>query len=762
MHLFDRKLQDVLLSGRRVPEKWIIGFLAVVSCIGLTLTVIKIGGGMGLMDTMCMSDECLFSADSIMRSIDVDVEPCDNFYEFACGKWQYSHQRENGKPNNWFAERSRVISVAVTKILEEPDRDTDLKSLKQARRLYRTCLDTDTLNNLQYEPVFQVLEKMGLPRKFPDLTTTSYFNGSVFNVAKSLALIERYLGIDAMLQMSLELDPSNNRTILSIGPITNFLMPLPEPLFDYHRNRVGGHRARRGFAFIEDLATNRLVKAKMKYMMEVIMTMFPYKIFSSNILATNCFKIILMEVALKKNVDTEKKGKEYTINSLKDYMHSKTNHPLHEKLFDWQSFIDNFVLESNLTWNMDDKVLVHDPEYFLELQSMLSKTSLEEIQQFIWWKVVEGLISHTTTDMINYKVALNEFAIPSYTKMTRPEFCTAVSRAFAKGPIAYEFYVRDDLKVTTAKVKTMIKQLQNAFGDLIKKSNWTDEATKQMTTLKANAMKIGVGYPKIFEKPDELDKIYEHVIVQEGQYLKTMLDIKAYEISLILENVGHPINMDAQKLITTDPLEVNAFYSRTDNSINIPPGILQIPFFNKGVDVVNYGAIGTILGHEISHGFDIEGKDYDIHGRKTSQWSPKVIQEYLVRAQCFIEQYDKFMLNSNVNLNGTLTLAENMADNVGLKQSWRAYKSQNINQKSSLPGLTEYSNDQLFFLSYANVWCQNSEDKNSENVGFFNFDEHSPSVFRVLGSLRNSPEFSEVWKCPVGSPMNPSKKCFMW
>ncbi|XP_022180671.1 neprilysin-2-like [Myzus persicae] len=761
MHLFDRKLQDVL-GGRSLLEKWIIIVVVVLCGAGLMLTVVTIFGGMGVKNKICKSDECLISAESISRSINANVEPCDNFYEFACGKWQYSHQLEYGKPNNWFAERSRVISAAVTKILEEPDRENDLKSIKQARRLYRTCLDTDTLNKLGYEPVFKFLEKMGLPRMFPDFTTSTYPNGTVFNVARSLALMERYLGVDLMLQISLELNPKNNRTILSTGPMTNIIPALPEPLFDYHRNRDGSQRPYQDFTSEQEAATSRLVMAKVQYMVRVISSMFPDEFFNATSLTTFCVKIIILEVTLKKALDLEKKPEEITIRDLRDYMYSNTSDPYEEKLFDWQSFIDHFTLESNHTWGMDDIVLVRNKEYFLELQWRLINTPLEEIQQLLWWKIVETLIPHTTTDMANLKLALNEIVVPSAIRITRPEFCTAVTRAFVKGPIAYEFYVRDDLKVTTEKIRMMINQLQGAFSDMISESDWTDEQTKQVATLKVDAMRIGVGYPKIFETPDELDANYNYIIVEDPHYLQTMLNIRSYEIGFVLGKVGEPVKMDGAKSVTTDPLEVNAYYNRMDNSINIPSGILQIPFFNKGVDVVNYGAIGSILGHEISHGFDIEGKDYDIHGHKTSQWSPNTVREYLTRAQCFVEQYDQFMLNSNTRLNGTHTLAENMADNVGLKQSWKAYKSHNIGGESRLSGLTEYSNDQLFFLSYANVWCQNPEDENSEQIDPLRNDEHSPSAIRVIGSLRNSAEFADVWKCPVGSPMNPSKKCSMW
>ncbi|XP_029344493.1 neprilysin-1 isoform X2 [Acyrthosiphon pisum] len=757
-----RKFQDVFRS-KSFQEKCIIAFIAVLGCTGLVLTVIKIRGG--FMTRTCMSDECLTSAESIMRSINEDVKPCDNFYEFACGKWQFSHQQEAGKPNNWFVERSRHTSAKVTKILEEPDRESDLKSIKQAKRLYRACLNTNTLNKLGYEPVFEFLEKVGLPRKFPDFSTASYLNGSVFNVARTLALVERYLGADLMVQLSLDLNQKTNRSIINVGPVTNIESALPEPLFDHRRNRVGGQRPPDVSAFDKEAETSRLVIAKVNYMVSVIRSMFPDDFFNSSLLNQICLKIIVMEVTLKKNLDLEKKPEELTTRELNDYMHSNTSDPSDENLFDWESFIDNFTSESNFTWTMDDLVHVRNKEFFLELQWKLSSTPLEEIQQFLWWKIVESLISHTTEQMTDMRMKFNSIVAPFSLKFTRQQFCTSVTRSFVKGPMAYEFYIRDNLKGTTSKIQMMIKQLQEAFSDMISESEWTDEATKKVTTLKANAMRIGVGYPSILDSPDELDKNYDYVIVKDDHYLQSMLDIKSNEVALVLEKVGEPVNMEddsGPKSVTTDPLEVNAYYNRLDNSINIPSGILQIPFFYKGVDVVNYGAIGTILGHEISHGFDIEGKDYDIHGEKTSQWSQNAVREYLKRAKCFVEQYDRFELDSDTNLNGTRTLAENMADNVGLKQSWRAYKSNNIGEEFRLAGLNKYSNDQLFFLSYANVWCQNPEDMKSEKKDIFGNDEHSPSFARVLGSLRNSPEFAEVWKCPVGSPMNPSKKCSMW
>ncbi|XP_026821188.1 endothelin-converting enzyme 2-like isoform X1 [Rhopalosiphum maidis] len=763
MHLFDRKFQD-LLRGRTVLEKWIIIFAAVLSCAFLVLAVMKIRG-IGIFavkSTTCTSDECLISASTITRSMNVAVEPCDDFYEFACGK--YIEELEPDKPTNWFNEKTKNISEEITKILEEMDRTKDLRSLKKARRLYKSCLDTDTLNDIGYEPVFKILDMVGLPRKFPDFTAARYVNGVRFNVARTLGLIQRYLGMDIMVQLSMEANPKNNLTTMTVGPVSAYTSKLPEPLYDYHRpKKIGQQRPFDIRTIFDDEEFNKkIAMAKVEYMMKIIISMFPEELFNTTALARFCVIVLTFEAnLLKKDVDYEKKGEEFTTGGLRDYMYSNTTDTFGDNLFDWQSFVDHFTTDTNVTWTMSDTILVRNPEYFLELQSKLIDTPLEEIQQFLWWRVVESLAIHTTTTMIQLREKFFDVILPSPKRLTRQEFCTTVTKSILKYPVAYEFYSRHDLKDTTKKVFEMISQLQYVFKNMISESDWMDEETKRAIFIKLDALKVGVGYPKIFETPDLLDKQFDYVKIIENEYLQTIVNINVEELIMTLDQLGKPEN-NAPKQIMTDPLEVNAFYNRLENSINIPAGILRVPFFNKGVDVVNYGAIGSIIGHEITHGFDIEGKNYDSHGHKSPQWTLNAEREYLFRALCFVNQYDKFKIGSNIQLNGTHTLGENMADNVGLKQSWKAYKSNNIGEGFHLPGLTEYSNDQLFFLSYANVWCRKPNKKNDEQITYIINDEHSPSTARVLGSLRNSPEFSEAWKCPAGSPMNPSYKCSMW
>ncbi|XP_025424272.1 neprilysin-like isoform X2 [Sipha flava] len=743
-----RKFQE-LLHGRSVLERWLIVGIAVLSSVCFVLLVKRFRKGVAS-QTTCLSDECLISATTIMQSMNTAVDPCDNFFEFACGNWQNHYVSEPGQANSWFIERTRYISMGITKILGDLDRKNDLRSVKQARRLYRTCLNTDVLDEAGYEPVYKVLDRLGLPRTFPDFTTASYTNGSVFNVARTLALAQRYLSADILIQLSLEPDPVADRASLFLGPASGITSPLPESL-GYHRRRPRASKA-------PDQTARVILLLKVRYMVSVIRELAADDTNNATALSKLALKILILESNLKRETDAEQPAKEFTFQSLKDFMSSNLSDISEDDMFDWQSFIDGLTEGTNITLTMNDVVFVRNPKYFIELQAQMINVPLEEFQQFIWWKVVEILIPHTTTTMARFKSSFFESIFPNLKKPSRKEVCMDVTKTFMNLPIAYEFYVRDDLSVTSVKVRKMLSQLQRAFKGMIEESKWTDRVTQQVTSKKVDAIKAEIGYPEIFETPEELEKLYEHIEIREDEYLQSMLDVKTFEVASVLQEWGKPIVTNHSLSILTDPLEVNAFYSRLHNSITIPAGILQMPFFYKGVDIVNYGAIGSILGHEMTHGFDIEGKNFDVNGKKTMWWSQGIIREYVKRAQCFIREYDQFMLNKNVYLNGTRTLAENMADNIGLRQSWLAYKIFQSENDVQLPGLKDYTSDKLFFLAYANVWCHKPDDGSSAVTE----DDHSPNNVRVVGSLRNSREFADVWRCPVDSPMNPSKKCFVW
>ncbi|XP_050542771.1 neprilysin-2-like isoform X3 [Daktulosphaira vitifoliae] len=742
-----KKIHEVFKKTSKVTLSVVIFILIILSAL-----LLKGLNNKPTIYSTCQSDECLISATTIMQSMNSAVDPCDDFYEFACGNWQDRYLSVSGQTNSWFIERTRYISIIITKILEEINQENDLRSIKQARLLYKTCLNTDLLNKVGYKPIYKILKKLELPQTFPDFSTATSDNGTSFNIARTLGLAQRYLSADILIQISLEPDPSEKLSTLYLGPANGASTPLPDELLvDYKKQWPS--------AMATDLSARAILLLKVKYMVSVISELVGDSNSNTTSMAVTVLKILVLESKLKREQSQQSTLTKFKLSDLKDYMISNSSDILEENTFDWMSYIQAITEGINKTLSMNDIVYVRDPNYFLVLQSLMANEALEEFQQLIWWKIIEILVPHTTNTMRSLKNSFIDSIFQTDRQPTRSTTCTEVTKTFFNLPIAYKFYTRDDMQESTTKVRKMLEQLQRSFKNMIKASNWTDYATKIVISKKVDAIKAEIGYPEIFKSPSKLNMLYDHIDIQEDQYLQSMLNIKSFEVGKILEAIGKPINNSEIHSSLTEPLEVNAFYSRLYNSITIPAGILQMPFYYKGVDVINYGAIGSILGHEMTHGFDIEGKNYDINGKKTMWWGQQTFREYLKRAQCFIKEYDKFSISKDIRLNGSQTLAENMADTIGLKQAWLAYKIFQSENKERLPGLKGFTNDQQFFLAYANVWCHKTNAKYYELQVH---DDHSPNNIRVIGSLRNNPDFSAVWKCPSDSPMNPSKKCVMW
>jgi len=210
---------------------------------------------------------------------------------------------------------------------------------------------------------------------------------------------------------------------------------------------------------------------------------------------------------------------------------------------------------------------------------------------------------------------------------------------------------------------------------------------------------------------------------------------------------------------------VNAFYNPEENSIIFPAGFLAGTFFQADRPAyMNYGTIGLVIGHEITHGFDDQGSQKDGEGNLINWWSPVSKKQYVHKTQCIIDQYSNFTLDidgEEMNVNGVNTQGENVADNGGLKQAIRAYRRmiEKHGSEPTLPGLP-YTQDQLFWLSSASIWCSKKRPAKLKNQVLT--DPHSPARFRINGPFKNRPEFAKAWDCPIGSPMNPVRKCEVW
>ncbi|KAJ8668500.1 hypothetical protein QAD02_010163 [Eretmocerus hayati] len=317
-------------------------------------------------------------------------------------------------------------------------------------------------------------------------------------------------------------------------------------------------------------------------------------------------------------------------------------------------------------------------------------------------------------------------------------------------------------KIPRTKSHVLVGDIQQSFQHMLNKVEWMDKKTKQAALEKLNAMQLHIAYASDFLDDKKLDDFYHNLNIHPESFLKSYLSINRFRTEYDLGNFRNPVNR-TDWIGHALSAQVNAFYDTSKNSIQLPAAILQGIFYNKKrPNYLNFGSIGYLIGHEMTHAFDAEGRRYDKEGNLVEWWETETKKEYLKRAQCIIDQYSNYTVKEiGLNINGKRTLSENFADIGGIKEAYYAYKSweERNGVEDRLPGL-HYTSQQMFWISAAHTYCQKIRPKLLNNI--FATDPHSPREFRVIGPMSNMPEFAEDFKCAFGTRMNPVNKCTVW
>ena len=302
-----------------------------------------------------------------------------------------------------------------------------------------------------------------------------------------------------------------------------------------------------------------------------------------------------------------------------------------------------------------------------------------------------------------------------------------------------------------AEMADLIQALETALGNDIDHLDWMTPATRVEARKKLAAFRQKIGYPEVWRDYSKLD-------ISRDQAVGNSERNAIFEDRRNLDKIGKPVD---EKEWGMTPPTVNAYYNPAQNDINFPAGILQPPFFDPGIDkAVNFGSIGVVIGHEMTHGFDDEGAKYDATGNVRDWWTPADKSAFDKRTACEVNEYGNFETVPGVKLNGKLTLGENTADNGGLRVAYAALHSQIDGTPAASKKIDGYTPDQRFFLGYAQVWCENRRDEYSRMA--VKVDPHSPGRFRTDGAVQNFDAFGKAFQCKQGSPMYPTDSCRVW
>jgi putative endopeptidase len=388
-----------------------------------------------------------------------------------------------------------------------------------------------------------------------------------------------------------------------------------------------------------------------------------------------------------------------------------------------------------------DEINVGQPKFF-ESISKIYNEDLNVIKEYLKWNIIRGTSDYLSSAFVNEKFNFYGKVFSGKEKLQERWKRVLQQTSGDLGEAVGQYYVKEYFPPTAKqKMLTLVKNLKVALGDRIKNLDWMTAPTKKEAIAKLDKINVKIGYP------DEwID--YSTVEIDRESYLQNTLNCNLFNYTRELSKIGKEPNRIEWGMT---PQTVNAYYSPNMNEIVFPAAILQPPFFFlNGDDAVNYAAIGTVIGHEMTHGFDDQGRQYDKDGNLKDWWTAEDAEKFKSRVDPLIKQYGSFVAIDNYNVNGELTLGENIADVGGLTVSFAAWKNAN-NGKVPTEKIDGFLPIERFFLSYAQVWRNNIRDK--ELIKRLKEDVHSPGRFRVNGALPNIPEFYTTFGIKEGDKL---------
>jgi len=649
-------------------------------------------------------------AGSVVDSMDRAADPCQDFYQYACGSWIAkteipADQSRWARSFSVIAERNRTV---LREILEEtakdPGGDADRAKLGN---FYKTCMDegaADAQGAKPLEPMLAEIDKVG---DVPGLMTM---------VAKLQSV-----GVGALMDMEAQPDFKDpGLDILHVGqgglglPDRDYYLKDDERSQDL-RKEYEAHVARMlALSGEAEAAAAKHAKAILAFETELAKVSWPRE---------------------------EMRNPEKIYHRLElEGLQSLTPR------IPWDTFLAA-TGHPGVT-----QINVATPPFFEGLQKIVTGGDFETIRAYLRWQLVTSTAPLLSKDFVDEDFAFFGQTLQGQ-KENRPRWkrCVIASDG-ALGEILGKLYVERMFAGDSKKIALeMIRDIESAFEANLQNLAWMDESTRQRAKEKTAAIYNKIGYPDKW-----LD--YSSLKADSSSYFANALEARHFEFERQAKKVGQPV--DKTEWFMTPPT-VNAYYNPLFNEMVFPAGVMQRPFFNRDFPAaMNYGGIGMGMGHELTHGFDDEGRKFDAQGRMTQWWDDSAVEKFEKASVCVEKLYDGYEVQPGLHLNGKLTLGENIADLGGLKGSYNAYKSWEKRHGVPEPLVEGLTDNQLFFVAAAQTWCSKSTPEIERMMVTVN--PHSAERFRVIGPLSNFPAFAEAFSCAPGTPMNPVDKCEVW
>lgn len=691
---------------------------------------------------LCLTPACIHAASGYLTNLSPDfreIDPCTNFEEYVCGGWQENHDmRADQGMIDALGLIDDTVTTTVRHILEgdypeSSDHSTfspqnllasmssaDRQNFDEMKEAYNACMDTTAITKRGMSPILELLDGVaatfGKPGDYSDAI-----------------LYLRKLSVGAFFNFYVSDDDKDPETqVIGVVPILSVGLPSK--------------------AYYED----KKIVAQYQEAMAKVLGAMQSSVASVGDATQAAAALVQLESRLAhaapEKQDMGDVTKTYNVMTVHDTA----------KLLPQFGFkkVLKALVPSDYKLNT---TITAFPEVLANVSQIVSETPVEVVHNYFYWRLIASFSGAVMGPEIQ---PLKQFqnVLQGKDPNAEPERWRTCVRS-ASDSIAWvlsRFFIEAAFSAEAKDFgNQIISDIKAAYLRNFEKLEWMEEGVKKVAAEKVHNIDQKVGYPTASPNimdPDELRKYYADLSIGH-EHFSNVVSARRFDLAQEWAALGKPTDMQQWGMPAT---MVNAYYNPPHNEIVFPAAILQFPLFSAALpSYVSYGAFGAVAGHELSHAFDNNGRHYDLHGRYDNWWTNATIEAFTERAQCIADQFSNYTVEGSdgpIHINGQQTLGENIADSGGIAAAWSAWqdrRSQSKEPEMSLPGLEEFTHEQLFFVSYGNAWCSKFRPEMLTNR--VRTDEHSPDPVRIRGTVLNSRGFREAFQCPVKEPT-----CELW
>jgi putative endopeptidase len=639
------------------------------------------------------------------------VAPCDDFYEFANGAWRAANPIPAAMPRwsrRWAAgestkDRLREILEAAAKDANHAKGSVD----QLIGDFYGACMNETAANRLGTKPLQSLFTRIGAIESRDDVQRMM---ATLHDIAISVPFA-MFGGSD------------NNNPTEVIAQILASGLGLPdrdyylktEPRFVEARQKYAAHVTKM-------FTLSGLGDATAKAAAETVMR----------------FETRLAEASLDNVARRDPKATDH-----------KTRFADLQKLtpaFDWSAYFRHFELPT-------DDVNVEEPRFLETVNQLLTTAPLDDWKTYFKWQLLDSAAASLSADVVDEDFSFKGAFLAGATALKpRAIRCAEATDELLGEALGRKYVARYFPPEAKARVQEMVRNLLAAMGETIRGLDWMSDETRERALEKLATFNPKIGYPDQW-------KDYSSISISRASYWDNVVAARRFAVKDNLATIGNPV--DRGRWDMTPPTS-DAYYNPLLNEIVFPAGILQPPAFSMDAnDAVNYGAIGVVIGHEISHGFDDQGAQFDAQGRLHNWWAPEDLTRFQERGACVVKQFDGYFIEPGLHHNGKLVLGESIGDLAGTRIAYRAFQ---LSQRGKPPlaAVDGFTADQQFFIA----WGQFRGDAIRPEFArtMVQNDPHPIAKYRVIGPLSNLPEFQKAFSCAANAPMvrRPAERCSVW